>query len=89
MKRGIRKILSFVICKIACNIVAKVILKPWLIISKRLKLPYYDRADANFIGPLRMHFKRTKSTLDSLMYLGGNRRCVPLRIAMYCTKVGQ
>ena len=45
-------------------------LKPLLIISKRLKLPYYDRVDANFIGPLRIHFKRTKSTLDSLMYLG-------------------
>ena len=64
-------------------------LKPLLIISKRLKLPYYDRADANFIGPVRIHFKRTKSTLDSLMYLGGNRRWVPLRIALYCTLVRQ
>ena len=38
---------------------------------------------AYFIAPLRMHFKRPKSTLDSLESifngLGGNRRWVPLK----------
>ena len=26
----------------------------------------HDRTDLNFVGPLRMHFQRSKSTLDSL-----------------------
>ena len=37
-----------------------------LVISERLKLPQDDRTDTNFIGLLRMHFQRSKSTLDSL-----------------------
>ena len=37
-----------------------------LVISERLKLPQDDRTDTNFMGLLRMHFQRSKSTLDSL-----------------------
>ena len=37
-----------------------------LVISKRLKLPQDDRKDINFLAPLRIHFQRSKSTLDSL-----------------------
>ena len=41
-----------------------------------------ELTDPNFIATLRMHFLRSKSTLDSLksvtfsMYVGGNRRWV-------------
>ena len=37
-----------------------------LVISKRLKFPQDDRTDKNFVAPLRMHFQRSKTTLDSL-----------------------
>ena len=60
----------------------KIILKA-PIISKRLKLPYY-RKDTNFIAPLKMHFLRSKSTVDSLTVFHAFRRkpslqWVPLR----------
>ena len=38
-----------------------------LVISKRLKFPQDDRADTNFMVLLnRMHFSRSKGTLESL-----------------------
>ena len=50
-----------------------------LVISKRLKFPQDDRTDTNSSAPLKMLLN---GTLDSLkvfsMYLGGNRRWVPL-----------
>ena len=36
-----------------------------LVISKRLKFPQ-DRTDISFIAPVKMHFLRSKSALDSL-----------------------
>ena len=44
-----------------------------LAISKSLKFMTDWRTDTNFIAPLRMHFKRSKSTLDSL-----KRLCISL-----------
>ena len=53
-----------------------------LVILERLKLPWDDRTDTNFIAPIRMHFWISQSTLDSLksvsMHLEGNHRWVPL-----------
>ena len=40
-----------------------------LVISKSLKFPQDDRTDTNFVARLRMHFERSKSTLDSLKRL--------------------
>ena len=37
-----------------------------LVISKRLKFPQDDRTDKNCVASLRMHFQRSKNTLDSL-----------------------
>jgi len=54
MERGIGKIITFVKLSIASKIFGKIILKPALVISKRLELPWDDRTDANFIVPLRM-----------------------------------
>ena len=53
MERGIGKIITFVkLLNCASKIFKKIILKPALVISKRLELPYDDRTD-NFIAPLR------------------------------------
>ena len=40
-----------------------------LFISKTVKLPQDGQTDANFIAPLRLHFWRSKSALDSLKRL--------------------
>ena len=54
-KEESEKLLSaFVKLLIASKIFGKIILKPVLVISKRLELPWDDRTDANFIVPLRM-----------------------------------
>ena len=57
-----------------------------LVISKRLKFPCEDdRTDTSFKAPLRMHFSRSKCTVDNqksvFMYLGNNYCRVPLIIA--------
>ena len=53
-----------------------------LIISKSLRFPQDDRANTNFKVHLRMHFKKSNSTLDSVkvfsVHLGGKRHWVPL-----------
>ena len=55
-----------------------------LVISERLKLPQDDRTDTNFMGLLRMHFQRSKSTLDSLKSVFNVfRRKQPLGAAGY------
>ena len=59
-ERGIRKILTSV------TPFARKIFGEALAISKRLKFPQDDRTVTNFIAPLRMHFQRSKSTLDIL-----------------------
>ena len=50
-------------------------------ISKSVKFPWDDRTDTNLIAPLRIHFKRSKSTLDSLKRLFSAFRGKPSLVA--------
>ena len=68
-QRGIRKILTFAKRSTASKFFGKILNTEALVISKSLKFPKDDRTDTNFIAPLRMHFQRSKSTLDSLKRL--------------------
>ena len=65
MERRIRKILISVKLKIASKIFGKIIPKP-LQFRKDSSCPRTTEPDTSFIAPLRMHFQRSKSTLDSL-----------------------
>ena len=59
MERGIRKILTFVELKIASKSEA-------LVIRKDSSSPRMTKQIQIFIAPLRIHFERSKNTLDSL-----------------------
>ena len=61
-RRGIRKIVTFVICELHLQFSGK----NTEAFLKRLKLPQYDRTDTNFIVPLKMYFQRSKSILHGL-----------------------
>ena len=81
MKRGIRKVLTFVKLEIASKIFGPE--NNTKSLFEKTQVALWSK-DTNFIAPLKMHFSRSKSTVDNLTVFHAFRRkpslqWVPLR----------
>ena len=74
-----KKILAFLMLSVTSKTFRKIILKP-LSFRKDLKFAKDNQTDKNFMVPLRMHFLRSKSILDSLKSVFNVFRRRPLLI---------